>query len=216
MAQIVTEHQYINKYPISPDSRKLILGTIHAPVRSEFKTDFFYGNKGTLWTILHHAFPLELPVPDSLESILAFLTARRIALSDVIARCGRKKLSALDVDLIDIELHHDLLPQIRGSKITDIYFTSGMGNNCAFRLFYTGLLKLPITKEIKNKKQFDLDEGFFGRSMRLHILHSPSGAANIGLSRHPDYLTSIHKYKGNRTPVQAYKIDYYRKMFATI
>jgi G:T/U-mismatch repair DNA glycosylase len=213
MQDIVTVHQYINKYPIAPGSRKLILGTIHAHDPSRFKIDFFYGNKGSLWTILHKAFPLELTQPDSRESILAFLNSRGIAMSDVIAQCGRKKLTALDADLTDIRLHEDLLPQIRQSAITDIYFTSGLGVNGAFKLFYSGLLKLPITGEIRGKREFELGKEYFGRPVRLHILHSPSGAANISLSKHRDYLSKGDKYKGIKAPVQTFKIDYYREMF---
>ena len=213
MPDIVTVHHYINKHPIPPDSRKLILGTIHAHDRSRFKIDFFYGNMGSLWTIFHKAFPLELMDPESVESIQAFLKGRAIAMSDVVAQAGRKKLTALDADLIDIQLHHDLLPQIRRSTITDIYFTSGLGTNGAFRLFYTGLLKQPITAGIRGRKEFELDKAFFGRPVRLHILHSPSGAANISLSKDPDYLASGYKNSGTKAPVLAYKIDYYRKMF---
>jgi G:T/U-mismatch repair DNA glycosylase len=214
MQGIITVHRYINKYPIAPESRKLILGTIHAHDPARFKTDFFYGNRGSLWTILHQAFPLELTQPDSLESILGFLKGRGIAMSDVIAQCGRKQLTALDADLIDIQLHDNLLPQIRQSAIEDIYFTSGLGINGAFKLFYNGLLKQRITEEIRGKRDFDLDKEFFGRTIRLHILHSPSGAANISLSKHPDYLAKWDRYKGKRAPVQAYKIDYYRETFS--
>ena len=108
-----TIHQYINQYPIAPESRKLILGTIHAHDRSKFKTDFFYGNRGSLWTLLHKAFPLELTEPESKKAIQAFLKARGIAMSDVVARCRRRKDTAMDADLIDIQLHEELLPQIR-------------------------------------------------------------------------------------------------------
>src|SRR3981189_1338650 len=113
MSDLFTRHQYIGKYPIEPGSQKLILGTIHAMDRSKFKLDFFYGNRGTLWNILHKAFPEELTDPSSVESILSFLRARKIAMSDVVAECGRRKHTALDADLMDIRLHKELLPQIR-------------------------------------------------------------------------------------------------------
>jgi G:T/U-mismatch repair DNA glycosylase len=214
MNSIETEHYYLAKYPIDPQSRKLILGTIHAPDRSKYKVDFFYGNRGSLWNIFHNAFPLELTDPNSVESILTFLKARKIAMSDVILSCGRKKMTALDADLVDICLHEDLLPQIHGSAITDIYFTSGSGTNNAFKLFYTGLLKQKITGDMKGRKDLLLDAAFFGSPVWLHILYSPSGAANIALSRNPDYLANVHKYHGRKGPVQAYKVDYYRNMFA--
>ena len=215
MHMIETEHYYLDKYPIDPGSRKLILGTIHAHDRSKYKLDFFYGNRGSLWNIFHDAFPQELTDPNSVESILAFLKARKIAMSDVILKCERKKKTALDADLVNICLHEDLLPQIRRSAITDIYFTSGSGTNNAFRLFYSGLLKQRITSDMKGRKEFLLDEAFFGRPVWLHLLHSPSGSANISLSRNPDYLANIQKYRGRKGPVQAYKVDYYRNAFAS-
>ena len=214
MGEFFTKHEYIGQYPIELDSRKLILGTIHAMNPAGFKLKFFYGSRGTLWNILYKAFPDELTDPTSVASIRSFLQARKIAMSDVIAACDRKRKTALDADLINIQLHQDLLPQIRRSAITDIYFTSGLAANGAFRLFYTGLLKQRITDGIRGKREFELDEQFFGRPVRLHILHSPSGAANISLSKHPDFLASIYADKREEAPVQAFKIDYYRRMFA--
>ena len=56
---ILTKHLYISKYPINQSSKSLILGTIHPHNdinnTSNFKIDFFYGNKNSLWTILSEA-----------------------------------------------------------------------------------------------------------------------------------------------------------------
>ncbi|HEY4285909.1 MAG TPA: hypothetical protein VGN00_02310 [Puia sp.] len=146
-----TNHQFLNLYPIEPDSHKLIVGTIHPPDPSRFKVQFFYGNRGSLWTILHHAFPLELVNPDSVESIRSFLRARKIAMSDTVA--------------------------------------------------------------VREQKGYTLGENFFGRPVRLVVLHSPAGTANISLSKSKEYLADRHLYDGIKSPVQMFKIDYYRRVF---
>jgi len=214
MKYMKTIHQYLPLYPIEPESRRLIVGTIHPQDPSRFKVKFFYGNKGSLWTILHKAFPSELTDPDSVESIRSFLKVRKIAMSDTVAECSRKRPTALDTDLTDIRLHEAMIPQIRHSAIKEIFFTSGFGTNNAFKLFYVDLLKQRITADMRGKREFMLSEHIFGRPVRLHILHSPAGTANISLSKNSEYLAERHRYEGVKGPVQAFKIDYYRRVFA--
>src|ERR1700744_1488022 len=108
-------HNYLQQYPIPPAARRLIVGTILPPDPSLFRVDFFYGNRGSLWSILHEAFPAELTDPDSVASILSFLEKRNIAMSDTVAACRRRQPTALDSDLTDIQLHEAMLPQIRAS-----------------------------------------------------------------------------------------------------
>ena len=71
---ILTKHLYISKYPINQSSKSLILGTIHPHNdinnTSNFKIDFFYGNKNSLWTILSEAKNERL---DTLDEILISL-----------------------------------------------------------------------------------------------------------------------------------------------
>lgn len=210
---MTSKHQFLPLYPIESDSRKLIVGTIHPPDPSRFRVQFFYGNKGSLWNILHQAFPAELRDPDSVESIRSFLKARKISMSDTVAECRRKNPSALDSDMTDIRLHEGMIGQIRDSAIQEIFFTSGFGTNNAFKLFYTGLLKQRITPAIREQKGILLDALFFGRPVRLTVLHSPAGTANISLSRNKEYLASRHLYEGLKSPVHTFKVDYYRRVF---
>lgn len=208
-----TTHHFINKYPISAGSEKLILGTIHPHDVSSFKLPFFYGNKLSLWNILNEAFPSELQAPLTVAGIVEFLKKRKTAISDTILTCQRKNNSALDSDLIPETLNVALLDEIRNSAITEIYFTSGFGKNNAFKLFYEDILKMKITKEIKVNKSVIIPAQIFGREIHCRILISPSGAANISLSISPEYRLAMHKYAGSKRPVQDYKIDYYRNIF---
>ncbi len=212
---MITTNQYLDQYPISPDSEKLIVGTIHPHNHEKFSIPFFYGNLASIWILLSEAFPDELKQPLNLESILSFLQARKISVSDTIRKCERKKPTALDNDLIPIELNTQMLEDIRNSNISEIFFTSGYGKNNAFKLFFVDILGQKITPEIRKNRQVLLNEGFFGRSVKLIILYSPSGSANIALSTSKIYLDNIHNYQNSARPVYDFKIDYFREQFGT-
>lgn len=79
-----TTHRYIQAHPISKNSRKLILGTIHPHNHKDFIIPFFYGNKLSLWEILNEAFNNEMGEEINLKGVLQFLGNRRIAVSDTI------------------------------------------------------------------------------------------------------------------------------------
>jgi G:T/U-mismatch repair DNA glycosylase len=207
-----TSHLYIDKYPIDPTATKLILGTIHPHDHEKFRTPFFYGNTNSFWEILSQAFPGELEKLFTVDGIRKFLKNRSITISDTIVRCDRRKSSSYDEDLINIELNYDLIPQITNSNIKTIYFTSGFGKNNAFRLFYERILKQKITKEIRQSREIILDPKIFGREVKLMILYSPSGAANVAFATHPDYLNNKDKYKSLK-PVAEFKAEYFRKKF---
>lgn len=214
MTELRTLHKYISQYPIDPESTKLILGTIHPHRTDEFILDFFYGNRASLWKIFSEAFPLELPDPLSVEGIRSFLQLRKISISDTVLECGRKSDLAFDADMTDIKCNDGLLEQIRNSKIKEIYFTSSFQKNNAFRLFYENILGLKLKKEIRQTKETVLDTSFFGREVKLKSLISPSGAANISLSKSPGYLALKDTFQSG-TPVNEYKVFWYRNQFLT-
>lgn len=209
-----TTHQYLTKYPISPDSEKLIVGTIHPHDHANFTIQFFYGNVTSLWKILGQAFPQEMDQPLNLQGILKFLKAKKISVSDTIVVCDRKNPTALDKDLIPIELNKGIIDEIKKSKITEILFTSGFGKNNAFRLFYVNILGLKITPDIKQNREVIVDQTVFGRPVKLTILYSPSGSSNVGLSKSKLYLENKSKYNKSSRPVYDFKIDYYRNKFS--
>lgn len=210
---MITRNQYLEKYPIARDSLKLIVGTIHPHDHEKFAVPFFYGNRASLWTILNDAFSYTQQKPITLEAILDFLNKHKIAVSDTIVACRRKKPSALDNDLIPLELNHNLIAQIRDSNITEILFTSGFQKNNAFKLFYVDLLGFKITSEIRQNREVMLDESVFGRPVKLTVLFSPSGAANVAFASSKMYRESKHKYHNSSRPVHDFKIDYYRNKF---
>jgi hypothetical protein len=211
-----TTHQYLTKYPISPDSEKLIVGTIHPHDHANFTIPFFYGNVTSLWKILGEAFPNEMDQNLTLEGILKFLKTKKISVSDTIVVCDRKNPTALDEDLIPVELNKKIIDDIKNSKITEIFFTSGFGKNNAFRLFYADILGLEITEEIRENREVILDRSVFGRPVKLTILYSPSGSSNVGLSKSKLYLANKEKYKESPKPVSKFKVDYYREKFGRI
>lgn len=208
-----TTHQYLDKYPISAESEKLIVGTIHPHDHKNFIIPFFYGNVISLWTILSEAFPDELQIPLTLKEILKFLKHKKISLSDTIRKCDRKNPTALDKDLIPIELNMQLIEDIKKSKISEILFTSGFGQNNAFKLFYVDILGQKITQNIKKNRHVTLDRAFFGRPIKLTVLYSPSGSSNVPLSRSKIYLENKHKYSNSTRPVYDFKVAYYRDNF---
>jgi hypothetical protein len=152
-----------------------------------------------------------------LESILKFLKAKKISVSDTIRKCNRINLTALDKDLIPIELNTQIIEDIKQSKIREILFTSGFGKNNAFKLFYVDILKqkitADITADIKEKRCIILDEKYFGRKIKLTVLYSPSGSSNVPLSKSKIYLENKHKYLKSSRPVYDFKVDDYREKF---
>jgi len=210
---MITIHQYLDKYPISVDSEKLIVGTIHPHDHSSFIIPFFYGNVTSIWTLLSEAFPDDLKQPLTLNGILEFLKSKKISISDTIRKCKRKNPTALDKDLIPIELNTQIKDDIKKSKISEILFTSGFGKNNAFKLFYVDILGQKITPEIKKNRQVTLDKELFGRPIKLTVLYSPSGSSNVPLSTSKIYLDNMHKYAKSSRPVYDFKVDYYRENF---
>lgn len=210
---MITKHQYLEKYPIAKNSKKLIVGTIHPHNYESFQIPFFYGNKTSLWKILSEAFPDELSHPLKLNGVLHFLEKKKISVSDTIKECERTSPSAVDKDLIPLKLNKSIIEDIKKSEIDEILFTSGFGKNNAFRLFYTEILKLKLTAEIRKNRGVVLDKEIFGRPVKLTILYSPSGSANVGISKSKIYLDSKDKYKNSSKPIADFKVDYYRMHF---
>ncbi len=208
-----THNQYIALYPIPPESERLIVGTIHPKNHAQFLLPFFYGNRASLWKIFAEAFPDELKDPTDLKCVLKFLKLRKLAISDTILSCKRHTNSAFDRDLFDIQLHTDLLSQIRSSAIKQIYFTSGCATNGAYRLFYSGMLGLKISSQMCTNRKVMLPKSHFGREVELRILLSPSGSSNIAIAQMPEYKARRTHYAQFDRPVHRFRVDYYRKEF---
>ena len=211
---ILTKHLYISKYPINQSSKSLILGTIH-PHNGindiiNFKIDFFYGNKNSLWTILSEAKNIRL---DTLDEILDFLLQNKISISDMILECERlnDKVTA-DKDLQNLVVNQNLKNEILKSDIETIYFTSAFNKNNAAKLFFD-LFELQNQIPINWKNTYEINIDFFGKKIKCVILLSPSGASNIGISKSKIYLDKRKEYIKFKTPVKQFKIDFYKEKF---
>jgi hypothetical protein len=73
---------------------------------------------------------------------------------------------------------------------------------------------MKLTSKIRKERGVLLSPKFFGREIHLKVLYSPSGSANVGISRSKLYLNKKGQYKNHLAPVLAFKIDYYREMFS--
>lgn len=209
---ITTTHQYIDSYPIHPDSKRLILGTIHPHSTANFNIDFFYGNVGSFWDILQNAFPDQ--GFRNKAQILRTLRDHRVSITDMIRRCDRADDGvSQDEQLFNIVTNGPQIREgIKNSKIEAIYFTSRFGKNNAGKLFID-TFHIPYTlNRITN--EFVIPAHFFGRPIRAIALYSPSNNANVGISKSAGFLAKATHYKAYPTPVKQFKIDFYRDKFA--
>ncbi|MDR1962168.1 MAG: hypothetical protein LBQ50_00100 [Planctomycetaceae bacterium] len=210
---ITTIHQYLDLYPVDPKSEKVIVGTIHPHDTANFKIPFFYGSKLSLWELLQRASGGEIGQPITLQGVLRFLRRHKIAVSDTVRECRRTSTAWADSDLIPTRLNTELLHQIRNSKIREVLFMSGFGKTNAFKLFYVDMLGRKITSDIRHQREVQLEPDVFGRSVKLSVLYSPSGAANIALAQSAIYRQNQSKYAHSATPLYDFKVDYYREKF---
>jgi hypothetical protein len=205
------QHRYLKKYPIDPNSKHWIIGTIHAPKPD---LDFFYGSSSSIWKIFKESFP-EIEIdPNNVDSILRFLNKNGISITDTIVCCHRiKEDSALDKDLIPIQFNEELKYLIQSSKVEHLYFTSGFGKNNAFRLFYTKIIGHGwVEVYLKTQREFSITIG--NKKVQCHILLSPSGSANLSIARSKEYKAVAGNYKIYEHPINKFRIDFYRKVFA--
>lgn len=145
--------------------------------------------------------------------MLEFLEKRKIAISDTIVKCERTSLSALDKDLIPLDLNYKLIDDINNAEIEQILFTSGYGKNNAFKIFFKDILGLRINSEIRESGEALIAEPFFKRRIKLQVLYSPSNMANLAISRSKNYLENKHLFQDSPRPVYDYKIWLYKQYF---
>lgn len=210
---VTTIHKYLNAYPIQPDAKYLIIGTIHPHRTETFKMDFFYGNKNSLWSILADAFPGK--DFSNKEQIVKTLNAHKTTISDMILKCDRPNTGTTqDKELFNIHLNTEAIRKgIINSDISTIFLTSRFGKNSATHLF-TDSFKIRY-KDSWNKKNssFRIPKAVFGRTIKAIVLYSPSGQANTGIAKSAAYQEKRHLYKNLKTPVKQFRIDFYREKF---
>ncbi len=239
----IIRHRYIDENPIKEDSKALILGTIY-PCKCDsddkneqkeptywFDTDFFYGNKYSLWDMLKTAFPKldiyskeeidgkyklnseDMEVyEESAEKIKAMLDENHIAISDVVKIAKREDCQDCSADSFDdkvTQYNKDLVGQIKGSKIKTVYFTSIE----AYNLFETKILnRKALGKKSGDEFEISIDD-YAHNPIYCYILPSPSSSANRSASK-TEWFKNAQKQNPDITVAEArkqYYIDAFKK-----
>lgn len=167
-------HPHLHLFDPARNWKYLIIGTFppNSAVRDKFYIDYFYGNKGFLWKIIHDIYYdrgydfFRGTMQQNLYEIKRWQNDYCVGLSDTILSCRRKHdLSSSDADLISIQYNHGLKHYVLGnlSQIEKLIFTSSYGKNSAFENFRI-IMGVDISR-VSHK----LVTG----------LPSPSGSANI-------------------------------------
>ncbi len=188
--------------PFVPNgATRLIIGTIPPPnfckEERELKkgdVDFYYGSGvNTLWTMIEEINKISL---NTIEKRKNFLESVNIGITDIVKTCTRKKKSASDEDLENIE-YKDIKKLLKENPLIDtLLYTShdGKGN-------VETLMRECLKDEYKNikkdrKKRYPLK--IDGKIYSVVILTSPSrtviryGGENAGKERLEAY-TAIFK-----------------------
>ncbi len=201
------KHPYIEKYfDTSRPWKYLIIGTFppNREIREGKKslTDYFYGNKGSLWKILgkiYSEFDFENGTRKELiDKMKAWQLKYDVGITDTIISVSRKDIrSADDADLVldNEDYFHNLKEYIleNNAKIDSILFTSGTGCNSAYETF-----KMIMGVDIKKIK-----------ANLITNLPSPSGSSNTSwfnvnnettLGLHPDFFSFVKQEKREHLP----------------
>jgi hypothetical protein len=167
-------HPHLHLFDTARKWKYLIIGTFppNSAVRDKIYIDYFYGNKGFLWKIIHDIYNdrgydfFSGTRQQNLAEIRRWQNDYCVGLSDTILECSRKHpLSSDDSDLVNIKYNHALKHYVLGnlSHIDKIIFTSTFGKNSAFENF-----RIIMGDDLK-KTEDKLVTG----------LPSPSGSSNI-------------------------------------
>lgn len=210
---VTTTHQFIDLYPVRNTDTRMIVGTIHPHNHAGFLIPFFYGNVGSFWDILNHAFPRHNLV--SRENIITMLRDNNVWITDIIRQCDRENERVTQDSLLNnITFNTDQIRQaLLDSQINTIYFTSRFGKNNAAKLF-THVFNINYRQTFNPQtNEFIIPHNLFGREIRCIVLYSPSNDANRGISRSVAYRNNRQRYEHLPTPVKQFKIDFYKDKF---
>ncbi len=168
-------HPYLKYFDSNTVWEYLIIGTFppNREVREGKKslTDYFYGNKGSLWRILgglYTEFNFEKGTrAELIERMKTWQSKYKVGITDTLVSVSRKNIkSADDSDLVIdyTDYNHGLKRYILDNKehIKSILFTSSIGCNSAFEMF-----KIIMGAEIEQIKE-----------KLISNLPSPSGSSN--------------------------------------
>lgn len=180
-------HPYLRYFDPSRKWRFLVIGTFppNKEVREEKKAfvDYFYGNKGSFWSIIDAIYPdyyfKECEKENRIKIIQKWQNDYSVGITDTIAQCERKtQKSFSDNDLVftHSDLNHSLKDYILDNLevIDKIYFTSSEGVNSALSTF---------------KMLLGPDIFLIPKSKMVTDLISPSNAVNQSIFHRANDLT---------------------------
>jgi G:T/U-mismatch repair DNA glycosylase len=207
----MNNHPWLEKYPISKDSKYLIIGT-HPPMPYCGKLEFYYGNMNEFWRFLDKVYPdnkLYLNGCPKVEDIISFLDNSKISITDIVYKTNIDKFST-DKAMGKVnkeDLNPFLLDWLINSKVETIYFTSFGGTNSAKNLFkkwYRFTFRKP--SKISNNHINEIE--LWGRKIKLINLFSPSPTAIRSSPRIKEYQE--WKVSNNPNDYDSFRIHWYK------
>jgi G:T/U-mismatch repair DNA glycosylase len=211
---MIMQHPWLDKYPISKNSKYLIIGT-HPPMPYCGKLEFYYGNMNEFWRFLDQVYPGNLLYKNrcpELGDILNFLNKAQICITDLVKETNGDSFST-DQKMVWTKLNDSLKVSLLNSSIETIYFTSGIGQNSSLSLFKKWLkindfcdVKIP---DIKLWRENGLAIKLGNKSIQLEYLFSPSPSAR----RSKDKIGEFLKWKehNKNESFDEFRIDWYKQ-----
>jgi len=168
------KHPHIHLFDPQKKWKYLIIGTFppNQALRQKSYIDYFYGNKGFLWQIIHDIYHdrgydfFKSSGAENIAEIQRWQQDYCVGLTDTILACARKfPLASDDSALTNIIYNHALKDYILQNLdiLERLIFTSSSGKNAAFENFR--IIMGAELERVKNKLVTNLP--------------SPSGASNI-------------------------------------
>jgi hypothetical protein len=167
-------HPHLHLFDPAKNWKYLIIGTFppNSALREKLYIEYFYGNKGFLWKIIHDIYHdrgydfFKGSMQENVAEIKRWQNDYCVGLSDTIVSCSRKHpMSSSDSELRDIEYNFALKDYVLKnlSRIEKLIFTSTSGTNSAFKNF-----KVIMGDDLEKTNH-----------LLVTGLPSPSGAGNI-------------------------------------
>jgi len=135
---VIEKHPFADFVP--KNANYLILGSFIA--RPVPKYNFYYANgRNQFWPILEEIYQTRFKTNSDQQKLL---TKLKIAITDIISSCERKKDSSMDVHLTNITFNSTGITNIlKYSKIKKIYFTSVFVEKLFKKEFKDAIVKYP-------------------------------------------------------------------------
>ena len=213
-------HPWLEFYPITKDSKYLIIGT-HPPI--PYRTDnvqFYYGNMNEFWKLISDVYSTKNIFPNSVYSlvnIINFLNKYQFSITDMVYKTENTKFST-DSEMKVIELNPFLKQWVNNSSIEEIFFTSfNSGKNSALSLFKKWLKEENIPHDkipaVKNWLHNGLIVKINNKKIRLIALYSPSPTARRGIPKSKPYIEWLIRNNCSSNCVDLFRIYWYKKFF---